>query len=180
MWAFARQAARRETLLVRHQLLGRRRRTSLDLSAFAVTGGRSAVRDVLSGRALADLTAANQSAYALSLPAYGWRILNAAVTPVPAPPSTLDGRDIPADFGGGTLVATQNDATGMGDNVNELDQMYARAESAAGSASASPGTSPRTAPRWRCCSIAGPADRTRCAPRRSARRRAACRNWTAW
>ena len=129
VWAFARQAARRETLLVAINLSGSAVVTGLDLSAFAVTAGRSAVRDVLSGETLADLTAANQSAYALSLPAYGWRILNAAVTPVAAPASTLDGRDIPADFGSGTLVATQNDATGMGDNVNELDQLYARAES---------------------------------------------------
>ena len=129
VWAFARHAARRETLLVAINLSGSAVNMTLDLSAFAVTDGRSVVRDVLSGDGLADLTTANQSAYALSLPAYGWRILNAAVTPVPAPPSTLDGRDIPSDFGTGTLVATQDAATGMGDNVNELDRVYARAES---------------------------------------------------
>ena len=49
MWAFARHAARRETLLVAINLSGSAVNMTLDLSAFAVTDGRSVVRDVLSG-----------------------------------------------------------------------------------------------------------------------------------
>ncbi|OGF24402.1 MAG: hypothetical protein A2V63_08090 [Candidatus Eisenbacteria bacterium RBG_19FT_COMBO_70_11] len=131
VWAFARHAAGQETLLVAINLSGAAVNTALDLSNFDVTDGRSVVRDVQSGAQLADLTTANRSAYPLSLPAYGWAILNAAVTPVPAPPTTgVDGRDIPEDFAAGTLVATQTNGTGLGDNVNELDQMFVLPDSA--------------------------------------------------
>jgi hypothetical protein len=44
----------------------------------------------------------------------------------PPPPDDIDGLDIPVDAGSDALLATQNTATAMGDNVNELNQIYVR------------------------------------------------------
>lgn len=129
VWAFARHAAA-ETLLVAINLSASDTVIRLDLANFEVTGGSSTVRDVLSGATLADLTTANQSAYPLDVAGHGWRILRAGVTPRTTPATTLDGRNIPADFGPGALVATQNAATRLGDNVDELDQMFVQPEAA--------------------------------------------------
>jgi len=127
VWAFVRQAAGQESLLVAINLSGAAVTAVLDLSSFGVTGGASVVRDVVTGASYATLTTANKSAYAVTLPAYSWVILNAAITlPAPAPPSDRDGRNIPSDFGATHLIATQNNTTALGDNVNELDQLFVR------------------------------------------------------
>lgn len=127
VWAFVRQAET-ETLLVAINLAGSAQAMALDLSGFELPGGSSPVRDVVSGGSLAPLTAANLGAYPVTVPAYGWMVLNASVTPgPPPPPSPYDGRNIPADFGEAALAATQNAAATAGDNVNELDQMFLRA-----------------------------------------------------
>jgi hypothetical protein len=63
----------------------------------------------------------------VSLPAYGWVVLNAGVSPPPPPPpSPYDGRNILTEFGASPAVATQTAATSMGDNLAELDQMFVR------------------------------------------------------
>ena len=125
VWSFSRYAASQETLLVAINLSGTAVTPNLDLSSYAVTGGSSPVRDVISGASLAALTTTNSAAYAVTIPAYGWRVLSAQVTPGPGPAaSTIDGRAIPGDFGPSALVATQALPTSMGDNTGELDQMY--------------------------------------------------------
>ena len=127
VFAFARQAAGQETLLVAINLSGSAATPALNLSSFEVPGGSTPVRDVNSGASLAPLTDANKAAYTVSLPAYGWVVLNAGVTPgPPAPPSPYDGRNITTDFDPNLLAATQTTATSMGDNVAELDQMFVR------------------------------------------------------
>lgn len=129
VWAFVRQAET-ETLLVAINLAGAAQAMTLDLSGFELPGGSSPVRDVVSGAALAPLTAANLAAYPLTVPAYGWAILDVNVTPgPPPPPSPYDGRAIPADFAPATLAATQAAPTSFGDNVDELDQLFLRPES---------------------------------------------------
>ena len=125
-WAFARQAAGSETLLVAINLSNATVNTSLDMTNFAVTGGRSKIRDVVSNSLLSDLTTANRSAYAVSIPAHGYRILNAGVNALPPPANTMNGTDIINDEGSTALVATQTAATTGGDNIVELDQMYVK------------------------------------------------------
>lgn len=127
VWAFVRQAEG-ETLLVAINLAGSAQAMALDLSGFELPAGDSPVRDVTSGATLAPLTPANLGAYPLTLPAYGWVVLNANLAPgPPPPPSPYDGRDIPRDFGAASLAATQSAAATAGDHLNELDQMFLRA-----------------------------------------------------
>ncbi|MFM7232900.1 MAG: alpha-amylase family glycosyl hydrolase [bacterium] len=123
-WAFARTAPE-ETLLVAIHLAPTAATVNLDLSGFALPAGGSAVRDVVSGATLAAVTAANQSAYPVSMPASGHRVLSVRLgTPVPPPPSPWDGAAIPNDLGAAALVATQVLPTTFGDNVSELDRLY--------------------------------------------------------
>ena len=127
VWAFVRQAET-ETLLVAINLSSSPQAMTLDLSGFELPAGSSEVRDVASGASFAPLTGGNLGAYPLTVPAYGWWVLNANVTPgPPPPPSPWDGRAIPADFGPGALAATQAAATAAGDNQNELNQLFLRA-----------------------------------------------------
>ena len=131
VWAFARTAASEETCLVAINLTGVTVNTTLDLSTFSVTGGTSDVRDVVAGTSLGTLTTANRGAFAVSLPAYGYRVLAARVAPpVPPQPTPYNGLDIPTDFAPATRVAVQATPTSLGDNVNELDALYARPDSA--------------------------------------------------
>ena len=125
VWAFVRQAAGQESLLVAINLSGSAVTAVLDLSSFGVTSGANVVRDVVTGASYTTLTSANKAAYPVTLPAYSWVILNAALTlPPPAAPSDRDGQNIPTDFGASQLVATQNNTTALGNNVNELNQMF--------------------------------------------------------
>ena len=127
VWAFLRHATGQESLLVAINLSGAAIAPALNLSSFEVTGGSTPVRDILTGASLPALTDANKSAYAVSIPAYSWVILEAAVTPgPPPPPSPYDGREIPTTLDPSSLAATQSAATSMGDNFAELDQMFVR------------------------------------------------------
>lgn len=122
VWAFARPAAGEETLLVAINLAGRAVSTTLDLRAFTPAGGRSPVRDVAGGATLGDFTAANRAAYAVTLPAHGWRVMASTfASPGAADSTTVDGRAIPTDFARGALLATQSHAAGADDNLHELD-----------------------------------------------------------
>src|SRR5205814_6007140 len=79
-----------------------------------------------SGATLANITNANKSAYSISLPAYGYVVLAVNMYPTPPAPSAIDGLEIPAGLGAYSLSATQDNATGLGDNVCELDQLYVK------------------------------------------------------
>jgi len=128
VWSFLRYVAAQETLLVAINLKAQARTATLDLSGVTIPGGTSPVQDIFTGEFLPDLTNANQGAYALALPACGYRILTVQVVPAEPQPQQIDGQDIPADVGPGALRATQDNATGMGDNVNELDQLFVRVQ----------------------------------------------------
>jgi len=126
VWAFLRYHGQQQ-LIVAINVYGQPRTPSLDLSDFEIPGGSTTPVDVITGQPLPAITAANQASYALSLGAYGYKILAVALEPPPPPVSDVDGREIPADFGPAALVATQNNATALGDNVSELDQLYVTA-----------------------------------------------------
>ncbi|MFH0982301.1 MAG: alpha-amylase family glycosyl hydrolase [Planctomycetota bacterium] len=128
VWAFVRHLADTETLLVAVNLSGSTRNPSLNLSEFTIPGGSTTVQDILTGTYLANMTDANKSAYPLSLSAYGYKILALNVLPPEPEPQVIDGLGIPTDLGPGALVATQDNATGLGDNINELDQLFVRVE----------------------------------------------------
>ena len=94
----------------------------------SIPGGSTTVRDILTGQYLSNLTDANKSAYPVAIGAYGYRLLDMNVIPgEPVPdPGAYDGLGIPADCGVAQLVALQNNATGLGDNVSEADALYVR------------------------------------------------------
>lgn len=122
VWAFVKHDPGTETLLVAIHLGGAAASPALDLSAFEVTDGASVVTDVETGAAAGTLTAANRAAFAFAVGAAGYRIARLGVTP------GADGVDLPAQFAAAPLVLTQDTPTAMGDNVNELDQLFARPE----------------------------------------------------
>lgn len=117
-----------QAVLVAINLHGSPHTIQLDLSAFELPNGDTTPRDLLTGAFLPPLTAGNQAAYNLSLPAYGTALLEVDVVPPPPPVSLVDGRTIPADFGAEALLATQNNGTSFGDHVAELDQLYLRTQ----------------------------------------------------
>lgn len=129
VWAFARTAASEETVLVAINLANTVANVALDLSAFTLGAASVPVRDVVSGAALTALTNANRGSYVVSVPASGYRVLSARVAPPAAPARTsYDGSLVSSDFANGTRIATQTTPTAMGDNLNELDQMFVRAD----------------------------------------------------
>ena len=128
LWAFLRHRADEQTVLVVINVSGNAVATTLDLSHASIPGGSSAVQDLLTGQVLANLTTSNQAAYPVSLGAYGYHVLSVDAVPGEPPPQEIDGLDIPTDLGPGSLRATQDNATGMGDNVNELNQLFVRVQ----------------------------------------------------
>ena len=127
VWAFLRHHEQQQAL-VAINLSGGAPSFTLDLSAFGIPGGSTTPLNLITGKPLPTITNENKSSYPLSLPAYGYLILQVELDP-PIPPNfSIDGREIPADFGPAALLATQNNATGMGDNVSELNQLFFRTE----------------------------------------------------
>ncbi|TWT40388.1 Alpha-amylase precursor [Phycisphaerae bacterium RAS1] len=129
VWSFLRHVSGAESMLVAINLRGQTQNVTLDLSTMSIPGGSSTVRNILTNQFLSNITTANQSAYSLSLPAYGYVILANTLIPPALPASRVDGVNIPADLGQPALAATQNNATGLGDNQSELNQLFVRRES---------------------------------------------------
>lgn len=136
VWAFTRDynpaGGPRQTLVVAINLAGTAQNFNLNFSGYAIPPVGSPVLDIVSSASFPNITNANAAAYAMALPAYSYRVLSVSITP-PVPPSPLtDGVAIPSDLGitgdpDGVAIATQVCATSFGDNVAELNQMYARA-----------------------------------------------------
>lgn len=125
VWSFLRHVEDGQTILVAINLLNVSLNIDLDLSDAVIEGGSTAVRDVIADENLpTTLTDANKSAYPLTIEPYGYFLLeiDASVEP---PARQVDGNLIPSDFGPAALRATQNNFTSMGNNVNELNQMFA-------------------------------------------------------
>ena len=129
VWSFVRHHDDQQ-LLVAINVYSGSRSITLDLSGFPIPGGSTTVTDIISGASLPALTEANHASYPLDVPAYGYRIVELSVGEPEPQVSLIDGRDIPADFGQANLIATQNNATGLGDNSSELDQLYVQLDDA--------------------------------------------------
>lgn len=66
--------------------------TTLDLSGFVPAGSTLPVTDLApDGGALPDITDANRSSYQVTIPAYGYALLEGGFTPPPEPRFTIDG-----------------------------------------------------------------------------------------
>ncbi len=128
VWSFLRHEASEETLLVTINLSGQPRNVALNLGEVTVVGGNSTVVDVLSGASLSQLTNANKSSYALTIGGYGYRILAVNVEPPMPDANALSGFEIQNRFSPADLVATQDNATGLGDNISELNQLFVKYE----------------------------------------------------
>ncbi len=126
VWSFLRHIDTDQTVLVAINLANATINLDVDLSIATINGGTSTVHDVIAGVDLpTDLTTANQSAYPLTMAPYAYYVLEVDVTPNPAAPQVVDGDLIPTDLGPQSLRATQDNFTSMGDNINEIDQLYA-------------------------------------------------------
>lgn len=128
VWTFLRYEEAAESLIVAINLFGGSQSFDLDLSAFEIPGGTTTVQDVMTGQFLSDINAENQSSYGITLGAYRYRILTVSIQPPVPDPNALDGLDVPAGIGPGQVVATQDNATGLGDNISELDQLFVRSD----------------------------------------------------
>ena len=136
VWSFVRRYAPgggvAQTLLVAINLSGQSRQTNLNFSTgFSVPASGTTPTDIISGQSLTPLTLANQSAYSVTVPAYGYRIISANVTPVTQQISRVDGKDIPTHLGlvsdsAGQLLSTQTTPAVTTNNVMELNQMFVR------------------------------------------------------
>ncbi|MGE0479298.1 MAG: alpha-amylase family glycosyl hydrolase [Phycisphaerae bacterium] len=127
VWAFVRHHAA-QTLIVAINVSRNPIDATINLGAFGVAPGGADAVDVLTGVAAARITPQNQDGYPLSLPAYGYLVLETALTP-PAPPIVrADGLNIPTDFVAAGLLATQDAPTTWGDNQNELNQLFVDAD----------------------------------------------------
>jgi glycosidase len=115
LWTFV-KAAPGETLLVAINVGGAFLNAALDLSAFTLPPGGSAVTDAESGMPLATIDATNQSAYPLAVDAHGFRLLRVSLAP----------RDLRADYADANVVITQDSPAIVSDHVFELDQMFVR------------------------------------------------------
>jgi hypothetical protein len=101
---------------------------TLNLSNFVVPPGGTTVTDAVTGGPAPSILPANLSSYVVSVPAYGYRVLNAAVTVAPPPPSRVDGRDIPTTLSPALADAVQNTPTNLGNNVTEINRLMCRLE----------------------------------------------------
>jgi glycosidase len=125
VWAFVRDHADQQ-VLVAINATGGAVFGQLDLGAFEIPGGATQPLDLRGGPAPTTLTDANKNAWPLNLGPYGYAILELDIVPPPPPVALVDGRDIPTDFGPSKLLGTQASPTHLGDNVSELNQIFAR------------------------------------------------------
>jgi alpha-amylase len=113
-----------QQLIVAINLSSSSRTVRLNMAEVPIPGGSTSVTDLASGSTLSDLTDLNKSAYTVQLAAHGWRVMQLNIQAPAAPPAGVDGFDIPTDFDG-HLIAPQNNATGVGDNISELNALFA-------------------------------------------------------
>ena len=123
IWSFVRHHADQQFLIVIN-LSGTSEFVQLDLADFPLPGGATTPIDVLNGASLPMLTDANKDAYSLTLAGYSYRLLELEIGEPMPELSDVDGRDIPQSFGPTAFVRTQDNTTGLGDNVSELDQLF--------------------------------------------------------
>ncbi|MFO0837402.1 MAG: alpha-amylase family glycosyl hydrolase [Phycisphaerae bacterium] len=127
VWAFLRDAPAQQQLLVVINLKSVPVTTTLDLSAAFLPNGPTTPTDLLGGPGAAAITDANKAAYPLSLDPLSYHVFDVQLVLTPGQPAGLDGASLSNDFLAADVLATQNNATALGDNVSELDRLWARA-----------------------------------------------------
>jgi len=128
IYAFVRHHAD-QTVLVVVNLNSSTTSSTIDLSGFSVPAAGSVPVNLQGGGALPAVTTANRGAYPVSLPARSWFIGTVALTPpVETSTANIDGRSIPFDAGAQSLFSTQLAVSTLGDNIGELNRLYARAD----------------------------------------------------
>ncbi|MCA9310291.1 MAG: alpha-glucosidase C-terminal domain-containing protein [Phycisphaerales bacterium] len=121
-WTFLRHHAQ-QTVLVVVNLDDVSRSMTLNLTDTLLPPGGTIPINLIDGTTLPAITEANQAAYPLTLPGSGFRILEVSLQPIAR---QIDGRDIADGFSGpGASRALQDTPTTLGDNVTELDQLFA-------------------------------------------------------
>jgi glycosidase len=125
-WGFLRYAEGEGTLFVVIRVRSSTASSTFNLSNTTIPGGSTTPVDLITGASLAPITDANKSAYSISMPPYGYKILQVNLAPVAPPPNEIDGVDVPDSLGSVSLTATQNNATALGDNLAELNQLFVR------------------------------------------------------
>lgn len=128
VWSFLRHEASEETVLVAINLSGQPRNVALDMGEVTVVGGNSTVVDILSGASLPQLNDANKANYPVTVAGYGYRIFAVNVEPPAPDANALSGFEIQNRFSPTHVVATQDNATGLGDNISELNQLFVKYE----------------------------------------------------
>ncbi len=122
--AFARLGATEQALVVLN-LSGAAKSFGLDLSAFVIPGGGVSIPlSWIDGTTYSPLSSTNLGSYSMSLPAYGYDLLQVDLARRPPAPDAVDGRQI---FGANAAV--QNAAVEAGfDNRFELDHLRLRVQ----------------------------------------------------
>jgi glycosidase len=118
-----------ETVLVAINLNSSTANVTLDLSAFGVPTSGTVPVSLENGSTLPAITASNAVAYPVSMAARTWLISRVTLTPpVDRSHADIDGRALPTDAGSAALLASQTCTASFGDNVGELNQLFARAD----------------------------------------------------
>jgi len=125
-WSFLRYAEGEETLLVVIRIRNTSSTGTFDLSNTTISGGSTTPVDLITSQSLSNITDANKAAYSITMPAYSYKILQVNLAPNAVVPNEIDGVDVPVSLGGVSARATQNNATSLGDNLSELDQLFVR------------------------------------------------------
>lgn len=132
IWSFVRRYAPAggdaQTLLVAINLGGALWNGTVNLSAFTLPSGGSAVKDVVTGTALPGLTNSNKAAYPATVGRYGYLVMEINATPPVVLPPVVDGINIQASVSPAALSVTQDTPTNLGDNTSELDQMIVKGQ----------------------------------------------------
>lgn len=128
IWSFLRHAPDDQTLFVALRLSTTAFNATFNLSGLTIPGGTTTVRDIVTGEMLPILTDANKASYGFNMPGLSYRILEIDAFPTPPPHNEINGAEMPAKLGRVHLAASQDNATWLGDNVSELNQLFVRPE----------------------------------------------------
>ncbi len=126
VWAFLRKHDE-QTLIVVINLSDRALYVDLDMSEFSLSAGSTSPVNIVTGVVYPAITEENKGAYRVGVASYGYFIAEVDLEPPVIPVQwDADGLGISQDFGPPYLVATQNNATGFGDNESEINQLFIR------------------------------------------------------
>ncbi len=126
VYAFVRTDAA-ETVLVAINLDSATAIGTLNLADFTVPTSGTVPTDLQTAATLTAVTSANKSAYPIQIGARSWFIARAALTSAQSSAhADINGRALDTDAGPDALIASQSCLSSLGNNIGELDQLFAR------------------------------------------------------